>query len=86
MNIDLIKLQDDIKRVERLVKDQYKLLAYLADREQEREDRERSEQEATETAMLKELDQVIVRDKAQEQKLKSTLFKGAIMRAKNAND
>ena len=66
MNIDLIKLQDDIKRVERLVKDQYKLLAYLADREQEREDRERSEREAKETAMLKELDQVIARDKAQE--------------------
>jgi len=46
MNIDLIKLQDDIKRVENLVKDQYKLLVYLADREKEREDRERSEQEA----------------------------------------
>jgi len=44
MNIDLIKLQDDIKRVERLVKDQYKLLAYLADREQEREDREKEEE------------------------------------------
>ena len=44
MNIDLIKLQDEIKRVERLVKDQYKLLAYLADREQEREDREKEEE------------------------------------------
>jgi len=44
MNIDLIKLQDDIKRVERLVKDQYKLLAYLTDREQEREDREKEEE------------------------------------------
>ena len=46
MNIDLIKLQDDIKRVERLVKDQYKLLAYLADREKEREDREKEEEES----------------------------------------